>query len=206
MRNLDDPNLSVGWIDTHFAVVDVESNGQSPPELIELGVVPIDGGHPGHLVSWLVRPIRGIRRRVAEIHGIQESDLMDAPRIEEVRGAILSALEGRYLIAHNAGVDWSILHRAVPGLEPPGVIDTLRLSRALSPGFLSYRLVDLLTVLEIKYERCGYAHRAAHDAYAAAHLFLHLMGSHALGSMSLRELMLVGRLRTADEPRQRELF
>jgi hypothetical protein len=32
------------WTTLHYVVVDVEGNGQQPPELVELAVVPIMGG------------------------------------------------------------------------------------------------------------------------------------------------------------------
>ncbi len=206
MTSHDDTVLTESWANSLFAVVDVESNGQSPPELIELGIVPIDCGRPGNLRSWLICPVRGVRRRVAEVHGIRDADLVGAPRIDDVREAIFSALQGRYLVAHNAGVDWSILHLAIPTLNPPGVIDTLRLSRALAPGLSSYRLVDLLTVLDIENSQHGPAHRVAHDVHGATQLFLSLIARHANGSMALRELLQLGRLRTIDEPCQGKLF
>ena len=32
------------WVSVRYAVVDVEGNGQQPPDLVELAVVPIVGG------------------------------------------------------------------------------------------------------------------------------------------------------------------
>jgi len=44
------------WTSLTYVVVDVEGNGQQPPDLVELAVVPIIGGVIGEPVSWLVRP------------------------------------------------------------------------------------------------------------------------------------------------------
>jgi|WetSurMetagenome_2_1015567.scaffolds.fasta_scaffold337948_1 exodeoxyribonuclease X len=198
--------LQTLWSRLSFAVCDVESNGQQPPELIELAVVPIDGGMPGVAVSWLVRPIRGVSARVVGIHGIRTADLSSAPRVEEVRPAMLSALGGRYIVAHNAGVDWSILRRALPDLEVPGVIDTLRLARAVAPALPSYRLSDLVQTLDLACGQFGSAHRAAYDAFAAMSLFRYLMQRHGGDGMTLEELLSFGRLRSASASVQQKLF
>ena len=42
------------WESVRYAVVDVEGNGQQPPDLVELAVVPIVGGiigQPGQLAG-----------------------------------------------------------------------------------------------------------------------------------------------------------
>ena len=44
------------WASMRYAVVDVEGNGQQPPDLVELAVVPIVGGIIRHPATWLVRP------------------------------------------------------------------------------------------------------------------------------------------------------
>jgi exodeoxyribonuclease X len=44
------------WTSLNYAVVDVEGNGQQPPDLVELAVVPIRSGVIGEPASWLVRP------------------------------------------------------------------------------------------------------------------------------------------------------
>jgi hypothetical protein len=53
------------WADLAYAVVDVEGNGQQPPDLVELSVVPVTGGVIGEPANWLVRPARPISRRLA---------------------------------------------------------------------------------------------------------------------------------------------
>lgn len=44
------------WADLAYVVVDVEGNGQQPPDLVELAAVPIVAGVIGEPVSWLVHP------------------------------------------------------------------------------------------------------------------------------------------------------
>jgi DNA polymerase III epsilon subunit-like protein len=49
------------WMSLTYAVVDVEGNGQQPPDLVELAVVPIVDGIIGEPRSWLVRPEQSIK-------------------------------------------------------------------------------------------------------------------------------------------------
>ena len=42
------------WTGQSFVVVDVEGNGQQPPDLVELAAVPVVDGVIGEPVSWLV--------------------------------------------------------------------------------------------------------------------------------------------------------
>jgi exodeoxyribonuclease X len=58
------------WTSLRYAVVDVEGNGQQPPDLVELAVVPIVGGVIGEPTTWLVKPERPIKYSATRIHGI----------------------------------------------------------------------------------------------------------------------------------------
>jgi DNA polymerase III epsilon subunit-like protein len=53
------------WTALRYAVVDVEGNGQQPPDLVELAIVPIVGGVIGEPVSWLIKPPRAVKYRQA---------------------------------------------------------------------------------------------------------------------------------------------
>jgi DNA polymerase III epsilon subunit-like protein len=44
------------WTTLNYVVVDVEGNGQQPPDLVELAAVPIVAGVVGEPSSWLVKP------------------------------------------------------------------------------------------------------------------------------------------------------
>ncbi|MFF1957862.1 exonuclease domain-containing protein [Streptomyces sp. NPDC058220] len=64
------------WTELSYAVVDVEGNGQQPPDLVELAVVPIVGGVIGEPVSWLMRPDHAITPMAQGIHGITNRDVV----------------------------------------------------------------------------------------------------------------------------------
>lgn len=59
-------------------VVDVEGNGQQPPEIIEIAALPIDDGQLGPATTWLVKPRKPISPIVTrKVHGIRNADVAD---------------------------------------------------------------------------------------------------------------------------------
>jgi exodeoxyribonuclease X len=193
-RNIPD---DAPWTVASFSVVDVEGTGGQPSDLVELAVIHVDDGVAAKAKSWLVRPNQEISAIATRIHGIRNSDMADAPQFDAVCSEVTTSLEGRYLVAHNAAVDWGVLQRKLPGLQPLGVIDTLRLSRSLWPGQKSYALGKLLAALGLDgslHEAGTGPHRAEYDANAALQLFLHLAVRSPRGPLTLRQLIELGDL------------
>jgi len=166
------------WTRLSYVVVDVEGNGQQPPELVELAVMPIEGGVAGKHQSWLVQPLHPITHLATAIHGIRTQDVAGCPPVAEVAADVLAALDAPALVAHNAHVDVGVLRRELPGWEPPEVFDTLKLSRRLVPGLPAYKLGDLVERFELAEGVPDglKPHRAAHDALVTARLFMLLAG------------------------------
>jgi DNA polymerase III epsilon subunit-like protein len=63
------------WTVLRYMVVDVEGNGQQPPDLVELAAVSIVGGIIGEPVSWLVKPDEPIKHFATRIHGLMNKDV-----------------------------------------------------------------------------------------------------------------------------------
>lgn len=63
------------WTSLNYAVIDVEGNGQQPPDLVELAAVPIVGGVIGEPRTWLVKPDQPITGFAKRIHGISNDDV-----------------------------------------------------------------------------------------------------------------------------------
>jgi DNA polymerase III epsilon subunit-like protein len=183
------------WTSVRYAVVDVEGNGQRPPDLVELAVVPIVGGVIGHPASWLMKPARPISRMATRIHGLTNEDVAEAPALADVEADVRQALDADILVAHNAHVDTGVLGRHLDGWQCPEVLDTLKLARRLSPGRESYKLGALVTAFALD-DRLAAGltpHRATYDALVTARLFVHLARSQDArrqdaGPLSLGEL------------------
>ncbi len=175
------------WTSLSFVVVDVEGNGQQPPDLVELAAVPIVGGVIGEPLSWLVKPDAPIKHFATRIHGLTNKDVADCPSFEAITGNVLAALDADALVAHNAHVDLGVLSRKLPGWESPEVFDTLKLARRLVPGLDSYRLgklVEAYSLAEGLPEDLN-PHRATYDALVAARLFV-LLATKAASLEDLR--------------------
>jgi DNA polymerase III epsilon subunit-like protein len=164
------------WTNLNYVVVDVEGNGQQPPDLVELAAVPIVGGVVGEPLSWLVRPETPIKFYATKIHGLTNKDVADCPVFEAIRGQVLHALNAPALVAHNAHVDVDVLRRKLGDWDVPEVFDTLKLARRLIPGQSSYKLgalVDAFTLAAGLPDGLS-PHRATYDALVAARLFVEL--------------------------------
>ena len=162
------------WTSLDYAVIDVEGNGQQPPDLVELAVVPIRYGVIGESASWLVRPGEPIRHVATRIHGLKNEDVAGAPLFTEIADQVLRALDMPALVAHNAHVDVDVMARKLVGWQPPEVFDTLRIARRLLPGRASYRLGALTSAFHLADGLpSGLSpHRAEYDALVAARLFV----------------------------------
>lgn len=173
------------WTSLRYAVVDVEGNGQQPPDLVELGMVAIVGGVIGAPMSWLVRPARPITPMARNIHGIRNEDVAQAPAVEDIKEEVVEALDGAVVVAHNARVDIDVLQRALGDWPYPEVFDTLKLARRLLPGHASYRLGALVTAFNLAADLPEglTPHRTAYDVLVTARLFVQLACSVSLGEL-----------------------
>jgi exodeoxyribonuclease X len=178
------------WASLRYAAVDVEGNGQQPLDLVELATVPIVGGIIGEPVSWLVKPDIALTRVATRIHGLSDKDVARAPAFAKIKNAVLDALDGAVLVAHNAHVDVDVLRRKLPDWKTPEVFHTLKLARRLVPGLDSYRLGALVKTYKLDDELPDRLtpHRAVYDAVVTARLFVRLATSLGAGSRSLEVL------------------
>jgi exodeoxyribonuclease X len=177
------------WSERRYVVVDVEGNGQAPPDLVELAAVPIEGGLIGQPATWLVRPDEPITPMARRIHGITNQMTETAPVFADIEADVAARLSGAVVVAHNAGVDIAVLKRKLPGFAPDAVLDTLVLSRRLLPGQPSYRLGSLVTALDLDCDLPAglRPHRAGYDALVTARLFVRLTSAPS-GSLSFEAL------------------
>lgn len=176
------------WTSLNYVVVDVEGNGQRPPDLVELAVVPVVGGVIKEARTWLVRPETPIKHFATRIHGLTNHDVASSPSFDAVKIDVQTALSASALVAHNASVDVGVIRRKLPSWEVPEVFDTLKLARRLLPGQDSYRLGSLVEAFTLADELPEelVPHRATYDALVAARLFV-LVAAKATTLEQLRE-------------------
>lgn len=170
-------DLAVPWHHARWAVVDVEGNGQRPPDLVEIAVVTVEGGAVGTARTWLVKPPRRILPMARRFHGITDQDVADKPTVAEVAEEIARLLRGAVFVAHNAHIDLDVITREIAGFAPDdGVTDTLKLARRLIADQPSYKLGSLVGTLGLSADLpIGLKpHRAEYDALVCARLLVRL--------------------------------
>jgi DNA polymerase-3 subunit epsilon len=217
MNRLDAP-----WHEADLVALDLEGSGAQDHEdeaILEIAVVPLRAGRPvlTDAYSTMVNPGRPIPRRPWISPGLTNDTLRSAPSIAEIEAELAARINGRYIVGHNVGVDWRLLHRRCPALAPAGLLDTLRLARKLKLGTAN-SLTALLDHLNLTAAVNAVApqaqpHRALWDTAAAAILLPVLVDRewHVTPTLAAlaqaAELLVTGRLGTPTvEPRQGSLF
>jgi DNA polymerase III epsilon subunit family exonuclease len=94
-----------------FAVIDFETSGLSPAEgarVIQVAVVLLDrSGKTESSWNQLVNPMGDVGPTY--IHGITNDMVRNAPKFQDIADHLLTMIQGRVLVAHNARFDLSFL-------------------------------------------------------------------------------------------------
>lgn len=160
-----------------YAVIDVETTGLSPKQerLTEIAIIIVDNGQIIDEFSSLLNPEKKIPYRITQLTGINNQMVQEAPRFFEIAKQVVQMTEGCIFVAHNASFDYRFIQAEFSryGFDyQRKLLDTVKLSRKLLPGFKSYSLGKLTSQLGIKITD---RHRALGDAMATAELFLQLL-------------------------------
>jgi len=164
---------------TSVAVLDVETTGFSPgagDRVCEVALVVVEGVRIVDRFETLVNPEREIPN--SHIHGVHDSMVKRAPLFADVFPTLMSYLQGRYLVAHNAAFDHGFLESEVRygygakyGLEVEGLCTKLWAWHKFGHGHGS--LDYLCGRLRIAND-CP--HHALPDAVAEAQVLLKFLG------------------------------
>ncbi|MCJ9690505.1 3'-5' exonuclease [Rhizobium sp. PRIMUS64] len=172
-------------------VVDVEGNGATPPEIIEIALLELIDLEPtGRAFHWLIKPNESISAAVTRIHGLTDADVADAPTIDDVAEDILTWTDGGVIVGHNVRVELEVISRSIPEWQPSAAIDTLKLARSLRPGLESYGLEKLGSALGLTAEaerQTGLRHHSAEfDVVLTGLLFSSLLRPLGIDSRTAR--------------------
>lgn len=165
-----------------FWVMDVEGNGASPPEIVEIALVGL-----AHLelqskrMEWLVRPQVPISPAVTRIHGITDCDVAGAPNIDDIADDLMTWTDGARIIGHNVRVELDAISSVIPDWRPAMAIDTLKLAKSVYPRLQSYGLERLGQHFELTGQASRISgkkhHSALYDSVLTALLFIELVTS-----------------------------
>jgi len=165
---------------TPMWAIDLEGNGASPPEIVEIAIVELRGlDLTGRSKCWRLKPSGGISPMASHIHGIWERDVENAPEWEDVADDVLMWIEDTPIVGHNVRIEYDLLSKMFEDWCPPAAFDTLRLARKLLPAQEKYGLERLgvaLNLHQAAQSATGAApHSALYDATLAGMLMGHLL-------------------------------
>ncbi len=152
-----------------YVVFDLETSGLSPDtfEIIEIGAIRFKDGKEEQKFQTYVKPCYDIPHSASAIHGITNSTVQKAPKIQEVEADFLNFIGDLPLVAHNARFDVHFLQTEFGKHIKNEIIDTLRLSRELIPELNSYKLGSFKRLFNIDVK----SHNALDDCIVTARLY-----------------------------------
>lgn len=156
-----------------YAILDIETTGGKYNEegITEIAIYKFDGNAVVDQFISLINPERPIQPFVANLTGINNQMLRNAPKFYEVAKRIVEITTDCVIVAHNSSFDYRILKTEFSrlGFEfERQSLCTVELSKKLIPDQESYSLGKLVRGLGIPLSD---RHRANGDALATVKLF-----------------------------------
>ncbi|MGO3181606.1 MAG: exonuclease domain-containing protein [Aequorivita sp.] len=160
-----------------FAVIDVETTGGgiAGNRITEICIALVKDGEIVDKYTSLVNPERDIPQHITALTGIDNEMVADAPRFFEVAEKIETFTQDAIFVAHNVSFDYNVIRgefRLLGQHYNRKKLCTVRLSRKLIPGHLSYSLGRLCNTINIPHLN---RHRAEGDVDATVILFQRLL-------------------------------
>ncbi|MEW7279293.1 exonuclease domain-containing protein [Aquimarina sp. 2201CG1-2-11] len=156
-----------------YAILDIETTGGKYNEegITEIAIYKFDGHTVVDQFISLINPERPIQPFVANLTGINNQMLRNAPKFFEVAKRIVEITKDCVIVAHNSSFDYRILKTEFSRLGfdfERQSLCTVELSKKLIPDQPSYSLGKLVRGLGIPLSD---RHRANGDALATVKLF-----------------------------------
>lgn len=160
-----------------FAIIDVETTGGgiAGNRIIEICIALLKDGEVVDKYTTLVNPERGIPHYITALTGIDNEMVADAPRFFEIAEKVAEFTKDAIFVAHNVSFDYNVIRgefRLLGQHYNRKKLCTVRLSRKLIPGHLSYSLGRLCNTINIPHLN---RHRAEGDVDATTILFQRLL-------------------------------
>jgi len=162
--------------DTTFVVWDFETTGlnaSAGDSIIEIGAVKIRNGEILDKYNELINPGRPLPLKIIQITNITDSMLEGKDNEENAVKRFKEWIGDLPMVAHNAKFDRSFLESAYNkynlGTLENTILDTLEISRALSPNEKRHSLSALVKRYQVPWDEDAH-HRADYDAEGTAYV------------------------------------
>ncbi|MGN7761824.1 ATP-dependent DNA helicase DinG [Paenibacillus sp. 22594] len=158
-----------------FAVLDFETTGtQSVGEIIQVGLAIIEEDRSiSRVYGSYVKPGTPIPPFITGLTGITDSDVQDAPELDEMMMELVPMLDDVVLVGHNVAFDFHFLQNALDrcGYLPfqGRILDTIDFLKICFPSLTTYQLGAVSTYFSLTHDR---PHQADSDALATALVLL----------------------------------
>ncbi len=160
-----------------FAIIDVETTGGgiAGNRITEICIALMKNGEVVDKYTTLINPERDIPQHITALTGIDNEMVANAPRFFEVAQQIEEFTQDAIFVAHNVSFDYNVIRgefRLLGQHYNRKKLCTVRLSRKLIPGLLSYSLGRLCNSINIPHLN---RHRAEGDVDATVLLFQRIL-------------------------------
>lgn len=160
-----------------FSIIDVETTGSGilGNRITEICVVLMKDGVTLDKFTSLVNPEQNIPQFITGLTGIDNDMVREAPKFDEIADRIQEMTKDAIFVAHNVNFDYNVIRGEFKRLGYTFTrkkLCTVRLSRKLIPGLLSYSLGKLCSSLQIPLDN---RHRAEGDTDATVILFQRIL-------------------------------
>ncbi len=156
--------------ETVYSVIDVETPTSRNDRVLSIAFTRMQGDRILWTKTALVNPERRINSRNAELTGITQEDIADAPTFPQIWAEWHKEVLDGIFVAHNASFDLSVIYKCCDayGIKVPPIqyIDTLTIARNTMKSLSKYGLGDICRELRIPLNH----HRADSDCRACAAL------------------------------------
>lgn len=153
----------------NFVVIDIETTGLDPSydEIIEIAALKINSNEIVDKFETLIKPSEPLDEFIIGLTGITNEMLENSPKIQDVLSNFLNFIDNNILVGHNVNFDINFLYDYIMAIyNKPfnnDYIDTMRLTRKLTPELKHHRLKDMVKYFNIEN---FVAHRAMPDVLA----------------------------------------
>ena len=155
----------------NFITIDFETANSQRNSPCEIGLTFVENNQIVETKSWLIKPFENYFDDFnISIHGISEDDVENEPEFDILWHEIKPLIENKFLIAHNASFDFSVLRKTLETYNIPfPELDyscSYIFSKKVWENLPSYDLKTLCKINEIPLIH----HRAGNDSKATAEL------------------------------------
>ena len=169
--------MQLNWLDNQASVLssgfpskmvllDCETTGGNATRhrIIEIGLLLVEDGELIETWQTFVDPETALPEMIQKLTGISPAMLRGAPRFAEIADKLLTCLEDRTLVAHNARFDYGFLKNE---FRRAGIsykarpLCSVKFSRVLFPQFKRHGLSQIIQRFQLPIEN---RHRALDDA------------------------------------------